>query len=201
MSDSYFACRRDFNVLEMSVVDIGKSDFRHNTGRHGHNILSQRGQIVFDHAGMKPFSRIANDSILPSDPTTTSAPRAQFSFRGSIPGPHVPLSTLRAHSCPNARMTRGQYGLLLLYCKRLSLSIIHRWAPAHVAVGTVLTDGPPRRSQRAELPHWAPTSGVDAQTLRKAGPAVSVLAHFASPRFRRRDSLLAVSAISRSVPV
>ena len=46
MSDSYFACRRDFNVLEMSVIDIRKSDFRHDTGRHGHNILSQRGQIV-----------------------------------------------------------------------------------------------------------------------------------------------------------
>ena len=26
-----------------------------------------------------------------------------------------------------------------------------------VAVGTALADGPPRRSQRAELPHWAPT--------------------------------------------
>jgi TPR repeat protein len=29
-----------------------------------------------------------------------------------------------------------------------------------VAVGTTLPDGPPHRSQRAELPHWAPTSGV-----------------------------------------
>ena len=37
--------------------------------------------------------------------------------------------------------------------------------PIHVAVGTALAGRPPRRSQRAELPHWAPTSGVDAQTL------------------------------------
>jgi len=29
-----------------------------------------------------------------------------------------------------------------------------------IAVGTVLTGGPPHRSQRAELPHWAPASGV-----------------------------------------
>src|SRR5208337_1416601 len=29
-----------------------------------------------------------------------------------------------------------------------------------VAVGTALTGGPPRRSQRAGLPHWAPTLGV-----------------------------------------
>ena len=33
------------------------------------------------------------------------------------------------------------------------------------AVGTPVTRRPPHRSQRAELPHWAPTSGVDAQTL------------------------------------
>ena len=29
-----------------------------------------------------------------------------------------------------------------------------------VAVGTILSDGPPHRSQRALLTHWAPTSGV-----------------------------------------
>jgi len=28
-------------------------------------------------------------------------------------------------------MTRGQYALLLLYCKRLALSVTHRFAPAH----------------------------------------------------------------------
>ena len=40
---------------------------------------------------------------------------------------------------------------------------------AHVvrafAVGTALTGGPPHRSQRALLTHWAPTSGHDAQSL------------------------------------
>ena len=29
-----------------------------------------------------------------------------------------------------------------------------------VAVGTALAGGPPHRSQRAGLPHWAPTLGV-----------------------------------------
>ena len=29
-----------------------------------------------------------------------------------------------------------------------------------VSVGTALSCRPPHRSQRAELPHWAPTSGV-----------------------------------------
>ena len=35
-----------------------------------------------------------------------------------------------------------------------------------VAVETILSDGPPRRSQRAELPHWAPTSGAWRQSAR-----------------------------------
>ena len=34
-----------------------------------------------------------------------------------------------------------------------------RQAAQDVAVGTALAGGPPRRSQRAELPHWAPTMG------------------------------------------
>ena len=86
---------------------------------------------VYDHAGAETFSQVTNDSMLTSGPVTPLAPRRYFSFRGSIPGPHVPLSTLRAHGYPNARMTRGQHGLLLLYCKRLSLSVTHRFTPAH----------------------------------------------------------------------
>jgi AhpD family alkylhydroperoxidase len=35
----------------------------------------------------------------------------------------------------------------------------HRRIQHGIAVGTALTSGPPRRSQRAELPHWAPASG------------------------------------------
>ncbi|MCA1601338.1 MAG: hypothetical protein LC776_06740, partial [Acidobacteria bacterium] len=31
--------------------------------------------------------------------------------------------------------------------------------PAWIAVGTALAGGPPRRSQRALLTHWAPASG------------------------------------------
>ena len=58
-------------------------------------------------------------------------PPKSFSFRGSIPGPHVPLSMLRLHSYECTRMTRGQHGSLLLSCERLSLSATHRFAPAH----------------------------------------------------------------------
>ena len=33
-----------------------------------------------------------------------------------------------------------------------------------IAVGTTLTGGPPHRSQRAELPHWAPASGAGVES-------------------------------------
>ena len=40
-----------------------------------------------------------------------------------------------------------------------------------IAVGTALSSGPPHRSQRAELPHWAPASdsGVEPH-VRKGMP-------------------------------
>ena len=60
-------------------------------------------------------------------------------------------------------------------------------ARERIPVGTPVTRCPPDRSQRAELPHWAPALGNDAQSLLKIGmfsypialPAVSVSAHFA----------------------
>ena len=46
-----------------------------------------------------------------------------------------------------------------------------RWLPidAGVAVGTALTGGPPHRSQRAELPHWAPASGSGSEAHFREG--------------------------------
>jgi hypothetical protein len=38
-----------------------------------------------------------------------------------------------------------------------------------VAVGTALTGGPPHRSQRAELPHWAPASGSGGEARLREG--------------------------------
>ena len=41
-----------------------------------------------------------------------------------------------------------------------------------VAVGTALAGGPPHRSQRAELPHWAPASGqTRTRTPRRDAPS------------------------------
>src|SRR5664280_3030185 len=41
------------------------------------------------------------------------------------------------------------------------------------AVGTALSGGPPHRSQRAELPHWAPGSGP-ASDWAKPSPAHTI---------------------------
>src|ERR1019366_7495375 len=40
-----------------------------------------------------------------------------------------------------------------------------RRRPARIAVGTALAGGPPRRSQRALLTHWAPDLGASVESL------------------------------------
>ncbi len=54
-------------------------------------------------------------SVLPSVTNDAVGPPKLFYFRGSIPGPHVTLSTLRC--CPRGqrRMTRGQCGSRFLH--------------------------------------------------------------------------------------
>ena len=42
------------------------------------------------------------------------------------------------------------------------------WPAFIVAVGTVLADGPPHRSQRAGFPHWAPVMGIWRRTALRA---------------------------------
>ena len=49
------------------------------------------------------------------------------------------------------------------------------------AVGTALTGGPPHRSQRVLLTHWAPTSGHDAQSLFGIRVQCSMLDDFHQP--------------------
>src|SRR6266849_1848879 len=51
-------------------------------------------------------------------------------FRGSIPGLHVPLSTLQAHPRGRAHMTRGHCGWLPLQCLALSSIAPCRFIPA-----------------------------------------------------------------------
>jgi hypothetical protein len=58
---------------------------------------------------------------------------------------------------------------------RLLAQLTSRWtwasgpAASGVAVGTALAGGPPHRSQRAELPHWAPASGSGCEAHVRVG--------------------------------
>ena len=49
-------------------------------------------------------------------------------FRGSIPGLHVPLPTLRAPPYGRTRMTRGQCDSLSLHCMKLSFTTFRRFS-------------------------------------------------------------------------
>src|SRR5712692_2617362 len=86
--------------------------------------------------------RTCSGSLTARDPATSrdiDAPGGAFrfllqrqrpggnSFRGSIPGPHVPLSTLRRRPCGRLRMTRGRRGSLSLQRMTLSFTTPRRF--------------------------------------------------------------------------
>src|SRR5260370_11825775 len=48
-----------------------------------------------------------------------------------MPGPYVPLSTLRRHPRGRLRMTRGRCGSLVLHRMTLSFTTPRRFSPAH----------------------------------------------------------------------
>lgn len=75
---------------------------------------------VCDHAGPSRYSQYRTCAYCLPLTQKRRRPGIQI-FRGSMAGLLAPLSTLRAapHGAP--RMTRGQHGLLNLYCRRLSL--------------------------------------------------------------------------------
>jgi hypothetical protein len=57
--------------------------------------------------------------------------RPELVLRSSIPGPPMPLSTLRSPPRGGARKTQGQDGSLLLSCRTLSFPTTCRFIPAH----------------------------------------------------------------------
>src|ERR1035441_8952310 len=52
-----------------------------------------------------------------------------------IPGPYLPLSTLRSRPHERLRMTRSQCGSLNLHCMKLSFTTPRRFLPAHKETG------------------------------------------------------------------
>jgi len=86
---------------------------------------------VCDHAGSGRASRWRRARCCLPYWGTPSAPRIN-NFRGSIPSPHLPLSTLALRPRGRPAMTQGQCGSLYLRCTRLSLATPCRLIPAHL---------------------------------------------------------------------
>ena len=85
---------------------------------------------VCDRAGSRSASRYRRPGCGLPHPPTASAPQSN-SFRGSIPGPHVPLSTLHPRPRGRRRMTRGRRGSLALRRMTLPFTTPCRFLPAH----------------------------------------------------------------------
>jgi hypothetical protein len=67
-------------------------------------------------------------SVLPSDQVDVVGTPKQTLFRGSIPGPHFPLSTLRLQPYDRKRMTRGRCDSLNLHRMKLSFTTFRRFS-------------------------------------------------------------------------
>lgn len=61
-------------------------------------------------------------------PGVPAASATGHGFRGSIPGPHFPLSTLRPRPCERRRMTRSRCGSLFLHRMTLSFTTPRRFS-------------------------------------------------------------------------
>jgi len=70
---------------------------------------------------------IAMCSVLPSVHVDDVGTPKQTLFRGSIPSPHFPLSTLRAPPCGCTRMTRGRCDSLNPHSMKLSFTTSRRF--------------------------------------------------------------------------
>jgi hypothetical protein len=109
-----------------------RSVFPSPTDRHGISRLPHKVPAcmlrVLDRAGSKSVSPLRRLQFCLPLSSTASAPRSGHrlrdggSFRGSIPGLHVPLSTLHLRPYGRKCMTRSQCGSLTLHCMKLSFT-------------------------------------------------------------------------------
>ncbi len=81
--------------------------------------------------GAETHLAISMRSVLPSEQVDAVGTPEQTLFRGSIPGPHFPLSTLRLLPYDRRRMTRGRCDSLNLHRMKLSFTTSRRFLPAH----------------------------------------------------------------------
>jgi hypothetical protein len=69
--------------------------------------------------------------------------RPELVLRSAIPGPPMPLSTLRPPPHDHVRKTQGQDGSLLLSCRTLSFPTTCRFIPAHRQATRISPQGSP----------------------------------------------------------
>jgi hypothetical protein len=115
-----------------------------------------------DHDGQRP------DALLGRSRDDRRKARRQHhrnaaSPRSGAAGP-VTFARREAEACPWYAVARKDLGRFQLRGRLCGPQCTQPSAKG--AVGTALTGGPPHRSQRAGLPHWAPTLGV----WRRSGP-------------------------------
>ena len=115
-------------------------------------ISPSRGRGISLRAGIGPA---ANQLARWNQPARRNGPIHHVRFRPVVH--HPGRLGLPAGSPRDLKLHQG--------CVFLDHGGFGRWRPQKsVAVGTALTGGPPRRSQRAGLPHWAPALGVWRQS-------------------------------------
>ena len=78
------------------------------------------------------------------------------------------VATMRAPE-DESELTRLDHTLVTRLDVQDTASIDSAVASCLVAVGTALEGGPPHRSQRAGLPHWAPASGSGGEAHLREG--------------------------------
>ena len=93
--------------------------------------------------GLRPRGTVTSLAItlcyvLPSEHFDAVGTPELTCFRGSIPGPHIPLPTLRAPPYGCTRMARGRCDSLSLHRMKLSFTTFRRFVPAHQNSGNKL---------------------------------------------------------------
>jgi len=104
--------------------DAGPPGFRARCFRACAGSLTARGPMPPRHIGS--IGVAFGILLLPRHPGPPATLAAGHVLRGSIPGPRVPLSTLRPHPHECARMTRGRRSWLSLQRMTLSFTTSRR---------------------------------------------------------------------------
>ena len=97
-------------------------------------VTSVRAQGLGTTRGWETFSQVTNISMLPSGTTTPSAPRSYFTFAAQYLARTSPVNASPAQLPVRTHDSGSAWVATPLYCERLSLSVTHRFTPAHRGV-------------------------------------------------------------------